>query len=88
MGIFVVKPHANKLSESESPFGVNQNIVNIRQSASLHQMGSSFPFEKLRCRFSKPEREGISRTGSWILINWILKLNMDLGILNLIVMNA
>ena len=32
--------------------------------------------------------EGTSRTGSWILINRIWKLNMDFGILNLIVMDA
>ena len=47
---------------------------------------SSFPFDSFgfifgQCRFSKPEREGTSRTRSRILINRIWKLNMDFGIL-------
>ena len=63
-------------------------LLQFDQSALLYQTGSSFPFGKLRCRFSKPEREGTSRTGSRILINQIWKLHMDFEILNLIVMDA
>ena len=47
-----------------------------------------FPVREVTLSLFKPERKGTSRTGSWILINRIWKLNMDFGILNLILMDS
>ena len=49
-----------------------------RQSAPPHQTGSSFLFGKLQCRFSNPNGKELQ----------LWKINMDFGILNLILMDA